>query len=287
MACIRSFNDYYNGYDNKGRHILGYTELIDELVNKYPLSEPQISGESNQKEFITLVGNILKVRNLLLSFDDFQGKEILSDREFQDYLGRYQDLHDEWKKKRENGEIENIDDDVVFVIELIKQIEINIDYILMLIAKFHATQCQDKELKLSIEKAIDSSPTLRSKKTLIENFIGIVNNDEEIEEEWKSYVAREKEKALTTIIEEENLKPEETKRFIDVSFRDGSVKTTGTDIDKILPPISRFGKGNRKAKKAFWSPAMSTARRRSNSCASMPKSRTFRFLQKKTAKIRL
>lgn len=250
IVIIRSFNDYYNGYDNKGKHILGYTELIDELVNKYPLSEPQITGESNQKEFITLVGNILKVRNLLLSFDDFQGKEILSDREFQDYLGRYQDLHDEWKKKRENGEIENIDDDVVFVIELIKQIEINIEYILMLIAKFHATQCQDKELKLSIEKAIDSSPTLRSKKTLIENFIGTVNNEDAIEEEWKSYVAKEKEKALTTIIEEENLKPEETKRFIDVSFRDGSVKTTGTDIDKILPPISRFGKGNRKAKKA-------------------------------------
>jgi len=67
--------------------------------------------------------------------------------------------------------------------------------------------------------------------------------------EWRSYVAEEKERQLKTIITEENLKEEETRKFIDTSFRDGSVKTTGTDIDKLLPPMSRFGGGNRAEKK--------------------------------------
>lgn len=65
----------------------------------------------------------------MVSFDDFVGKEIISERDLQDYLGKYQDFRDEWKRKRENGESTDIIDDIVFEVELIKQIEINIDYI--------------------------------------------------------------------------------------------------------------------------------------------------------------
>lgn len=67
--------------------------------------------------------------------------------------------------------------------------------------------------------------------------------------EWRNYVAEEKEKQLVTIIKEENLKEEETRKFIDVAFRDGSIKTSGTAIDKLMPPMSRFGSGNRAEKK--------------------------------------
>ena len=87
----------------------------------------------------------------------------------QDYLGRYQDLRDEWKRKRR--ESTDITDDVVFEIELIRQVEINIDYILMLVKKYHDTHCEDKEVLITINKAIDASPELRSKKQLIETFI--------------------------------------------------------------------------------------------------------------------
>lgn len=50
-------------------------------------------------------------------------------------------------------------------------------------------------------------------------------------------------------IRDENLKENETRQFMEISFRDGAVKTTGTDIDKLLPPMSRFGGGNRAEKK--------------------------------------
>lgn len=247
---MRGYKDYYFGYeDGDGKYHPGYRDMIEELTAKFPLSEERITGEQRQKEFIVLFGAILRMRNLLTSFDEFVGNEILSERDFQDYLGRYQDLRDEWKNRKPGGEKEDITDDIVFEIELIKQIEINIDYILMLVQKYHDSHCDDKEILITIQKAVDASPELRSKKALIETFIAGINDVSDVMLEWRTFVAEEKERQLATIIKEENLKDDETRRFMDSAFRDGSVKTTGTDIDKLMPPISRFGGGNRAAKK--------------------------------------
>ena len=250
IVLMRGYNDYYFGYqDNEGKDRPGYVDMIEELTTKFPLSEERITGEQRQKEFIVLFGAVLRMRNLLTSFDEFGGNEILSERDLQDYLGRYQDLRDEWKNKQPKGDKEDITDDIVFEIELIKQIEINIDYILMLVQKYHDSHCDDKEVLVTIRKAVDASPELRSKKALIETFIAGINDVTDVMVEWRSFVAEQREKDLTTIIAEENLKPEETRKFIETAFRDGSVKTTGTDIDKLMPPMTRFGGGNRAQKK--------------------------------------
>ena len=250
IVLLRGYRDYYFGYtDNNGKEHPGYADMIDELVTKFPLTDERITGEQNQKDFIVLFGAILRMRNLLSSFDEFAGQEILSERDLQDYLGRYQDLRDEWSNRKPKGEKEDITDDIVFEIELIKQIEINIDYILMLVKKYHDSHCDDKEVLVTIRKAIDASPELRSKKALIENFIAGINDVSDVMIEWRQYVAAEKERQLVEIIHEENLKEAETRKFIEVAFRDGSVKTTGTDIDKLMPPMSRFGGGNRAEKK--------------------------------------
>ena len=250
IVLMRGYKDYYYGYeDDAGKFHPGYVKMIEDLTIKYPLTDERITGEKNQKEFIALFGAILRMRNILSSFDDFVGNEILTERDFQDYLGRYQDLYDEWKSRKPGGDKEDITDDIVFEIELIKQIEINIDYILMLVKKYHDSHCDDKEVLVTIQKAIDSSPELRSKKALIENFIAGINDVSDVMIEWRQYVAEEKEKQLVAIITEENLKEEETRKFIDTAFRDGSVKTSGTDIDKLMPPMTRFGGGNRAEKK--------------------------------------
>lgn len=250
IVLLKSFKDYYYGYtDTKDVLHPGYADMIEELTTKFPLSEPQIIGEQNQKDFIALFGAILRMRNLLLSFDEFAGKEILSDRDLQDYLGRYQDLRDEWKRRHEDKQKEDITDDIVFEIELIKQIEINIDYILLLVKKYHDSHCEDKEVLIDIRKAMDASPELRSKKALIETFIAGINDVDDVLTEWRSFVVEQKEKELASIVAEENLKPEETRKFVENAFRDGEIKTTGTDIDKLMPPVSRFGGGNRAEKK--------------------------------------
>lgn len=248
IVLLKTYDEYYNGYeDDKGREKEGYSPLIEELQNKFPIGE-QIIGEQNKKEFIMLFGNILKLKNILSAFDKFAGNEILSEREYQDYQSIYIDLYEEIKKTK-NTDKENINDDIIFEIELIKQVEINIDYILMKVAEYYKSNKKDKEILIDIKKAINSSIELRSKKELIEGFIDRVNSSKNVTDDFKKFVREEKEKDLEKVIEEEKLKPEETKKFIDNSLRDGVLKTTGTDIDKLLPPVSRFGGGNRAEKK--------------------------------------
>ena len=154
----------------------------------------------------------------------------------------YIDLYQEYRP-RIDADKEDINDDIEFEIELIKQIEVNIDYILMLVAKYHESNCTDKSILTAIDKAVGSSLELRSKRELIERFIEQINVSSHVEEDWRTFVQEQKEKDLSEIIEEERLKPEETRTFITRTFRDGVLKTTGTDIDKILPPVSRFAGG--------------------------------------------
>lgn len=249
IVLLRSFQDYYYGYAAQdGVAKPGYVDLIEQLTGKFSLEEPQITGEQNQKDFIALFGAILRMRNLLSSFDEFKEKELISERDLQDYLGRYQDLRDEWKRKREAGQSTDISDDIVFEVELIRQIEINIDYILMLVKKYHDAHCDDKEVLITIQKAVDASPELRSKKRLIETFIAGVNDVDDVLAGWHDYVSQEREKELKLIIQDEKLKESETRKFLENAFRDGEIKTTGTDIEKIMPPVSRFG-GDSHAKK--------------------------------------
>ena len=250
IVLLQKFQDYYYGYVSiDDTPMPGYVDIVAELQGKFPLSEPQIIGEQSQKDFIALFGAILRMRNLLASFDEFAGKEILSERDFQDYLGRYQDLRDEWQKRRERGESTDVIDDIVFEIELIKQVEINIDYILMLVKKYHDTHCEDKEVLITIKKAIDSSPELRSKKALIETFIAGINDVDDVMTEWHDFVVEQREQDLLAIIAEEKLKEDETRKFLENAFREGEIKTAGTDLDKIMPPVSRFGGGGRAKKK--------------------------------------
>ena len=247
IVLLKSYEDYYYGYeDENGKKQLGYEERIALLLQKYPLGEP-ILGESAEKDFILSMGNILRLKNILSSFDKFVGNEILSERDFQDYTGIYVDLYTKYKPVP--GENESIKDDIVFEMELVKQVEVNIDYILMLVAKYHQSNCTDKEILGSIDKAIKSSLALRSKKDLIDGFISRINVETNVMDDWTKYVKEQKEIDLKKLVEDENLNEEETRKFLDNSFRDGQVKTHGTDIEKILPPMRRFGGGNRAEKK--------------------------------------
>ena len=253
-VLLKSYNDYYYGYtDDKGKKQKGYEERIAELIQKYPLGEDlhgtYLLGEKAKKDFVVLFSSILRLRNILSAFDQFAGNEILSERDFQDYTGYYTDVYEEIKPKP--GDKESIIHDVVFEMELVKQVEVNIDYILMLVAKYHDSNCQDKEILVSIDKAIKSSLELRSKRELIEKFIERVNADTNVDTDWKDFVDKQKNIDLNLIITEQRLKAAETKKFMKNAFRDGVLRTTGNDIDEILPAVSRFGGGgNRKQVKA-------------------------------------
>lgn len=247
VVLLKTFDEYYNGYTDGKKNIAGYAELVDSLQEKYPLDEP-IVGEQNKREFIKLYGAILKVRNILSSFDEFKGREILTERDVQDYHSAYIDLYREFRELGKR-DAENINDDIVFEMELIKQVEINIDYILMLIKKYHADHVKNREIKIDIYKAIDSSVELRNKKDLIQTFIESLTPTTEVDDDWKKFVDEKKMEELDRIIEEENLNREATYHFVDNAFRDGYVQTTGTALTKVLPPMSRFSAKSERPKK--------------------------------------
>lgn len=247
IVLLKSYEDYYYGcVDDNGKTLKGYEERIEELLYRFPLGEP-IIGDQNKKDFIVLFGNILRLRNILSAFDKFEGNELLSPIDFQDYTGNYHDIYQEIKPKE--ADKDSILNDVVFEMELVKQVEVNIDYILMLVAKYHDGNCKDKEILVAIDKAIRSSLQLRSKKELIEDFIETINTSTDVNGDWQKFVQEQKEADIQELIQEEKLKPEETKKLMENAFSDGVLKTIGTDIDKILPPISRFGGGGSRDKK--------------------------------------
>ena len=238
IVLLKTFDEYYNGYKDGDKFVPGYVTLIDSLTNKFPVGE-QIIGEENQKDFIRLYGSILRAKNILSAFDEFLGREILNERDVQDYHSMYINLYQEFRK-RNHGDAENVNDDIVFEMELIKQVEINIDYILELIKKYHEGNSKDSEILININKAIDASVELRNKKDLIEKFIQSLSPSASVTNDWQTFVDEKKMEELDQIIREENLDKEETHKFITNSFRDGYVQTTGTGLAKILPPVSRF-----------------------------------------------
>lgn len=238
IVLLKTFEEYYYGYNNGKKDIAGYFDLVHKLLEEFPIGT-RIIGEDAKKDFIRLYGAILKLLNILKSFDEFEGKEILSDRDFQDYHSMYIELYNEFRTTTD-GDRENVNDDIEFEMELIKQVEINIDYILMLIRKYHESNLLDKEIAINISKAIDSSVDLRNKKELIEKFVASLTPTSNVDNEWTSYVEEEKKAELNKIITDENLKEEETKTFISNSFRNGEIQSAGTAFAKILPPVSRF-----------------------------------------------
>lgn len=245
IVLLRPFEDYYYGYDENGKHHEGYKEMVERLKQEYSVGE-LIIGESNQKDFVKLFGNILKAINILSSFDKFNGMSLLTVREIQDYTSMYQDIHDEFRRTTESEQTD-INDDIVFEIELIKQIEVNIDYILDLVKKYHESNNDDKQLLISIEKAVSSSPDLRNKKDLIMKFIESLDGKPEnidVYSEFNNYIDKQQTDELDELIEIEKLDKDKTYEFISKCFKSGSVDTNGEEIAKLLPPVSLFAQDN-------------------------------------------
>lgn len=247
IVLMKPYKDYYYGYKDDKKDFPGYKALVEELLSRFPVGE-LIEGETNKAEFIKLYGSILRVTNILSSFDEFEGNEILDPRDVQDYHSMYQDIHDEFERIRK-VEKENIAEDLVFEMELIKTININIDYILELVKKYHDSNMQDKEILITINKAIQASPDLRNKKDLIQEFIDSLNQDSDVYSDFETFMNSKKKEELDRIIQEENLNLNETYTFVKKSFEQGRVEMNGTEISTILPQMSRFTKDNDRAVK--------------------------------------
>lgn len=241
LILLKTFNDYYFGYDDEsGKHYLGWKELIEELLDKFPISSFPLVGEKKERDFIKLFGTILRALNILLTFDEFEGNEIIDlNGDFLDFRSFYNELHDKYRPKE--GVLANINDDLVFEMELMKSIEINIDYILYLVGKLTGEEAHDREIIITVMKSVQASPDLRNKEELIRRFIESHTPDADVHDQWSEFVRQSQRKEIEAIITEENLNREKALEFIEQSFRNGEVRESGTGIADILPPMGLFG----------------------------------------------
>lgn len=224
-----------------------YRERLAQLREQFPLEAVlngnALLGEEAEKAFIRLFGVILRLRNILTAFDDFAADDTLSPRDEQDYRSVYTDLYQKWRKQKEDATI--INDDLVFEVELLKQVDINIDYVLMLVQKYHDSNCTDKMIIGDIERAIGASYELRNKKDLIEAFIDSLDSSNDVTADWEKYLAEAKERELSSIIEEETLDDAATREFMANAFVDGGVPESGTEVASLMTKKpSRFAPAN-------------------------------------------
>lgn len=257
IICFRNLEDRVNsaislfGDENAGGVVLlkpyheyfaEYQDRLSELFQRFPLDEV-ILGEEAEKGFIKLFGKILRLLNILACFDEFEEDNPLSARDEQDYRSVYVDLYDKWRKNPVESTI--INDDLVFEIELMKTVDINIDYILMLVQKYRDSHNDDKVILADIERAIGATPSLRNKRDLIDAFIHSINSSDNVTDDWKRYIAEAKENELISIIKEEALDEAKTRVFINRAFAEGEVSEVGTEIAELMTKKpSRFAPQN-------------------------------------------
>ncbi|EAI4324632.1 type I restriction endonuclease subunit R [Campylobacter upsaliensis] len=239
IVFLRSLEEYLQGYtDEKGQKHKGYNELTKELTDKFPLESFRQATlkTSDKKHFLALFGELLKLRNILEIFDNFS--DPLNERDKQDYQSHYISTYEELRKDKDDKE--STLDEVEFEVELLAQVEVSIEYILELIAKYHKDQATNYE---PILKLLDSSLSLRSKKELFLRFIDSLHTQSNVEKDFSAYIKTHKNNALQDIINALNLDPKKTKEFMQDSFERGELRDYGRAFGEILPPSPLFGKG--------------------------------------------
>ena len=258
IVCFRNLEDATNDaialFGNKeargqvllrpyGEYLSTYLEAIEQLRIDFPLPIGSIASEKEQKQFIDLMGQVLRLRNILTSFDDFESDDTIAPRELEDYRSIYLDLYNE-ARERSKANKEPIADDLVFEMELVKQVDINVDYILMLVEHHRGERGDgdDREIPVEIMRALASSPALRGKRDLIEEFYRRVSLNGDVPTEFESFIAAKRDSELDAIIEAERL-GEGARDFAYDSLREGYVPDEGTGLSSILPPARRFGGG--------------------------------------------
>ncbi|MGP2657050.1 type I restriction endonuclease subunit R [Malaciobacter sp. WC5094] len=232
-------------------YVQKFNESFIKLIKIAPSvsSVDSIIDEEEQLEFIKAFRELMRLKNILDGFSDFKWSDLsMSEQMFEDYKSKYLDLYDKIKanKTGQGSEKVSILDDVDFELELIHKDEINVAYILKLLAKYANSTAEQKEKqRTNIINIINSNPKLRSKKELIEKFIDTTLdsiNIEEIEEEFDNFMEEEKTKVFEVMVKEENLHKEAFKSVVDTYIYDGKKPEPDVVINTLVEKPKALGR---------------------------------------------
>ena len=196
--------------------------------------------EERKKKYVELYSEVIRLISFLDMFDEFEEDTTLSKRDFQDYQAVYLEIYEEKRGDREDEPVD-ITDDLVFEIELVSRLSVNVDYILELIAELRDDDGNlSDENRQRIQREIDSSEKLRLKKDLIDKFIEQQDGDTE-PDEFYSLVERECRRAVDNLIQTERLKRPEALQVFAKGLEDMMIPISGLTVSAMLPPMRRFG----------------------------------------------
>lgn len=220
IILMEPYEDYVKKFNEK-------YEALKEIVPTVQ-SVSELFGDDKKLEFVTAFRALMRVKNVITGFSDFKWSDVeMSEQEFEDYKSKYLDMYEEiGKGKGEGAEKVSILEDVDFELELIHKDEINVTYIIQLLAQYADTEddAVKSKQKENISNILNNNPQLRSKRELIERFINEnlanIKNSDDIEQEFEKFWDEEKEKAFNELCEEENLQSDKVKQVIDTYIYD-------------------------------------------------------------------
>lgn len=209
---MKPYEDYIKKFNEAYINLLKITPTLKSVDN--------LVSEEDELEFIKAFREVMRLKNTMGTFADFDWEDLaMNAQQFEDYKSKYLDLHDKVKTDHSKEKV-SILEDVDFELELIHRDEINVTYILKLLAELKDTKESEKQRKKKeVVDLIAGETNLRSKRELIEKFIEEnlprVTDTDEIPEEFEQFWSAEQQKAFNKIVEEENLDKEKTQKLIE------------------------------------------------------------------------
>ncbi|MCK0159038.1 type I restriction endonuclease subunit R [Allomuricauda sp. F6463D] len=193
-----------------------YIEKFDEAVERVRAIAPtfdsvnDLVSEAEELEFVKAFRELMRVKNVLGTFTEFSFEDLgMDEQTFENYKSKYLDLYDTIRSETQKEKV-SILNDIDFELELIRRDEINVTYILTLLAKLHDSEPKEQEeQRKAISDMLGSETQLRSKKELIEKFITenlpLITDSDMVANEFESFWTVEKKKAILELAKEENL----------------------------------------------------------------------------------
>jgi len=233
-------------YNNKNAKEIIFLEPYEEYIKQFDrvleqlnkLDPDNLDGEKEEVAFVTAFRELMRIRNILATFADFKFSDTKMDEQrFEDFKSKYLDLYDKVKNNREHEKV-SILDDVDFELELIHRDDINVDYILRLLAQYVDAGAEKRKAILkNINDIISGDLVLRSKKELIEKFISEslpeINDSTEIDDKFSEFWQEEQVREFEKIVKDEGLMSEKLQGIIDTYLYSGR-KPRRDDLAKTL-----------------------------------------------------
>ncbi|MGX9358666.1 type I restriction endonuclease subunit R [Mycoplasma sp. 128] len=263
IVLMRTFEEYNNGYYNdKGEYQPGFSEIQNNLKQKFNPNDPYVfdkllSFEPFRNDFLRQYNSFIKLKNIIQRFDEFNEEKhaIVTSDENLKYKSWYLELHDRAKNTSKDHTPIEIPEDIVWNIEIIRQDQITVLYVLNLINKYkQANNYISSEYREKIMNAVNSAIDTRRLADIFEKFIDICiskeADEDDIVSQFKNFAISNYEQEKNNLITNKKLKQDKIDEKMVDFFKEAKVNLEGSLNDLTAQRIS--SRGDSKAKRQQW-----------------------------------